>query len=132
MNRRGFTVIEVMLAVIIMSVVALSLGRVLGTFHHTVAVANLRTTASSVAQERMEEVRAFNSPLQYPTLVAQFNATTTTGFPGYPNMVRTTRVVRAQTVAPAPVTDVTTITVTVSEPTLAQPVSYTTVVANPT
>jgi prepilin-type N-terminal cleavage/methylation domain-containing protein len=135
-NRRGFTLIEVMVALVILTVVALSLGRFVGNFSHAVGTSTVRTVATAVAAEQLEIIRASgNTTASYPTLVANFNGITVTGFPGYPNMVRTNRVVRTQTVGP--VADYTTITVTVTEPTMTTsgtavvPVALTVVVAAP-
>lgn len=129
MNRRGFTLVEVLVAVIILGVVAMSLGRFMGGFLHAVGTSSTRTAAVAVAEERLDSVRVSATTSTYATLVASFNNSNTTGFPGYPNMVRATRVVR--TTANNPRTDFTTITVTVSEPTMGTPVNLTTVVAAP-
>lgn len=125
-KRRGFTLVEVLVALVILSVVALGLGRFVGSFLHTVGTSNAKTVATAVAQEQAELIRADTS---YPTLVATYNNNTVTGFPGYPAMTRTTRVLRTTGVNPR--RDYTTITVTVSEPTMGTPVNITIVVAAP-
>jgi prepilin-type N-terminal cleavage/methylation domain-containing protein len=129
MNRKGFTLIETLVAMVILTVVALSLGRFVGHFLHAVGTSTVRTVGTAVATEQIELVRARNTTAAYPTLVATFNNVTTTGFPGYPSMQRLTRVVRTQ--ANSPRADFTTITVTVSEPTMGQPINLTVVVAAP-
>jgi prepilin-type N-terminal cleavage/methylation domain-containing protein len=125
MNRRGFTLVEVMIALIILTIVSLSLGRFVASFSHTVGTSTIRTIAIDVATEQLELVRG-NA---YPTLVANFSGNVVTGFPSYPRMTRTTTVVR--TTGNNPRRDYTTITVTVTEPTLGTPVNLTAVVAAP-
>jgi len=129
MNRKGFTLIETLVAMVILTVVALSLGRFVGHFLHAVGTSTVRTIGTAVATEQIELVRARNTAAAYPTLVSTFNNVTTTGFPGYPNMQRRTRVVRTQTNTPR--ADYTTITVTVTEPTMGTPINLTVVVAAP-
>lgn len=129
MNRKGFTLIETMVAMVILTVVALSLGRFVGHFLHAVGTSTVRTIGTAVASEQIELVRARNTTVAYPTLVATFNNVTTLGFPGYPSMRRTTRVVRFTSNAPR--ADRTTITVTVTEPTMGVPINLTVVVAAP-
>lgn len=126
MNRRGFTLVEVLVALVILSVVALGLGRFVGSFLHTVGTSNAKTVATAVAREQAELIQANTV---YTSLVGTYNNNTVTGFPGYPSMTRTTRVVR--TTGNSPRRDYTTITVTVSEPTMGPPVNITIVVAAP-
>lgn len=130
MNRKGFTLIEVLIALVVLSVVTLSLTRVMGNFLHTVGTSTTRTVATAVAKEQIETVRATpDAGPSYSALVATYNGNTITGFPGFPNMVRTTRATR--TVSAVPRRDFTTTTVTVTEPTMGAPVAVTIVVAAP-
>ncbi|MGE0352775.1 MAG: prepilin-type N-terminal cleavage/methylation domain-containing protein [Gemmatimonadales bacterium] len=126
MKRRGFTIIEVMIAIVILGIVAASLGRFVGGFLHAVGTSTTRTVATSVAQEQIERIELDPS---YTGLVATYNNVTTTGFPDYPNMTRTTRVTR--TTGNNPRRDYTTVTVQVTEPTLNRPINLTVVVAAP-
>lgn len=129
MNRKGFTLIELLVAMVILTVVAMSLGRFVGNFLHAVGTSTVRTIGTAVATEQIELVRARNTTVAYPTLVATFNNANTNGFPGYPAMRRTTRVVR--TTRNVPRADYTTVTVTVTEPTMGTPINLTVVVAAP-
>jgi len=129
MNRRGFTLVEVMIALIILTIVSLSLGRFVASFSHAVGTSTIRTIAIDVATEQMELVRGAANQSSYTTLVASFNGNSVTGFPSYPRITRTTAVVR--TTGNNPRRDYTTITVTVTEPTLGAPVNLTAVVAAP-
>ena len=126
MRRRGFTLIEVLIALIILTVVAVSLGRFAGSFLHSVGTSTTRTVATAVGQEQIEFIRADPT---YTTLVATYNNATLTGFTGYPSMTRLTRVTR--TTGNNPRRDYTTVTVTVSEPTMGTPVNLTMVIAAP-
>lgn len=129
MNRKGFTLIELLVAMVILTVVAMSLGRFVGNFLHAVGTSTVRTIGTAAATEQIELVRARNTTASYPTLVTTFNNANITGFPGYPRMQRTTRVVR--TTRNAPRADYTTVTVTVTEPTMGTPINLTVVVAAP-
>ncbi len=125
MNRRGFTLVEVMLATAILGVVLLSTGRFTAQFMHTTSVSQATTVASEVATEQIEMISTDPS---YTTLTARW-AGTTTGFPGYAAMSRQTIVQRITGVNPP--RDYTVITVRVTEPTMAAPVRLTTVVGQP-
>jgi prepilin-type N-terminal cleavage/methylation domain-containing protein len=125
MDRRGFTLIEVMLAVVMLGVVLVSLARYTGQFLHTVSTATVRTIAADVARERISLV---DQDPSYTTLAATW-AGTQTGFPGYPNMQRVTTVSRVT--GNTPPRDYTVVTVRVTEPTMGQAIDVTTVVAQP-
>ena len=125
MDRRGFTLIEVMLATVILGTVLLSTGKFTAKFLHTVSVSTASTVASEVATERMEMIATDPS---YATLAARW-AGTTTGFPGYPAMQRITTVQRIT--GGTPPRDYTVITVQVTEPTITTPVRMTTIVGQP-
>jgi prepilin-type N-terminal cleavage/methylation domain-containing protein len=125
MERRGFTLIEVMLAVVILTTVLISVARYTGQFLHTVSTSTVRTVAAEVARERISLIDMDPS---YTTLAAVW-AGTQTGFPGYPNMTRVTTVSRVTGAVPP--RDYTVITVRVTEPTMGQAIDVTTVVAQP-
>lgn len=130
MKRRGFTLIEVMIAIVILTVVLAGLGRFVAVFMHGVRTTTARTMATEVARARMQLVA---SDPRYTTLVSNFStglAADTTGFPGFPGMRRRTFVSRDQSGAPA--RDITTITVQVTDPTLpGEVISLTNMVARP-
>jgi prepilin-type N-terminal cleavage/methylation domain-containing protein len=125
MERRGFTLIEVMLAVVILATVLVSVARYTGQFLHTVSTSSARTVAAEVARERISLVDMDPS---YTTLAAVW-AGTQIGFPGYPQMRRVTTVSRVT--GNAPPRDYTVVTVRVSEPSMGQAIDVTTVVAQP-
>jgi prepilin-type N-terminal cleavage/methylation domain-containing protein len=125
MRRQGFTLIEVMMALVILGVTLVSIARYNGQFLHTVSTSSVRTVAAEVARER---VGLIDMDPSYNTLGATWGGTQT-GFPGYPNMVRTTTVNRVTGTAPP--RDYTVITVQVTEPTMGPAIDVTTVVAQP-
>jgi type IV pilus modification protein PilV len=130
MRRNGFTLIEVLVALVVVGVVGLGITKIMGRFMHAVGTSTTRTVATAVAQESIETIRATpDAAVVYAAMVGTYNGTTTTGFPGYPYMNRTIRAVR--TTAALPRADFTTATVTVTEPTMGTPVSMTIVVAAP-
>jgi prepilin-type N-terminal cleavage/methylation domain-containing protein len=123
--RRGFTLIELMLALVLLTIVLVSLAQHTGIFLHSVATSTARTTAAEVARERIGLVSMDPS---YTTLGATWSGIQT-GFPGFPRMSRITTVQRVTSVTPT--RDYTIVTVRVSEPTMGVPVDVTTVVAQP-
>ncbi|MBL8979284.1 MAG: prepilin-type N-terminal cleavage/methylation domain-containing protein [Gemmatimonadota bacterium] len=129
-DRRGFTLIEVLIAMVILTVVMAGLGRFVATFMHGVRTTTARTMATEVARARLQLVA--NDP-RYTTLVSLFGSgagADTVGQPGFPAMRRRTFLNRDQTGTPA--RDITTITVRVTDPTLpGDTISLTTQVARP-
>ncbi len=123
MNRRGFTLIEVMMATVILAIVLMSTGRFSARFIHTLAISQAQMTAAEIATEQIEMISTDPS---YTTLGARWTGTLT-GFPGYPRMARQTIVQRITGTTPP--RDYTVVTVLVTEPTLTTPVRLTTVVA---
>jgi prepilin-type N-terminal cleavage/methylation domain-containing protein len=125
MRRLGFTLIELMLAIAILTIVLTGVARYTAQFMHAVSTSTTRTTAAQVATERIELVKTDPSYLSLASVWDESH----TGFPGYPNMTRTTTVSRITGTAPQ--RDYTVVTVRVTEPTLSAPVNVTTVVGRP-
>lgn len=125
MSRRGFTLVEMMLAVVLLGIVLASIARYTSQYLHAVATSTTRTAAAEIARER---IGLIDMDPSYTTLTAVW-AGTELGFPGYPNMIRETNVQRITGVAPP--RDYTILTVRVTEPTMGTPIDVTTVVAQP-
>lgn len=128
-TRSGFTLMEVLLAVVILVIVATTTARFASEFSRAMTKSSVRVVASGVAADRLELIRA--DP-RYPRLVSLYGSGTgadTTGFPGYASMRRLTNVVRDQTGTPA--RDRTTVTVRVVDPSLKDTVAVTAVIASP-
>lgn len=125
--RRGFTVIEVLIAIVVLAVLAVGMARFAATFTHTVSNSSVRVVAAGVADDRLQLVRA--DP-RYTTLVTLYNTgagADTTGFQDYASMRRLTTVVRDQ----AGGRDRTTVTVRVTDPSMSDTVKVTSVIASP-
>jgi prepilin-type N-terminal cleavage/methylation domain-containing protein len=128
-NRRGFTIIEILIAIVILSILAVGVARFSAGFSSALTNSSIRVVGAGVASDRMQLIRADPA---YTRLVAKYNAgagADTTGFPGYPRMHRLTYLVRDQSGTPA--RDRTTITVKVVDPGMPDTVSVTSVIASP-
>ncbi len=131
MNRKGFTLIEVLIAVVLLSLAVISLGQFMGKFQNATAKATLLSTMTSIAKERIELIRG--DP-RYATLATRFGSgasADTTGFPGY-SMIRRRTIVNRD-VSGSPARDRTTVTVRVFTTTtiVKDTVSLTAVIARP-
>ncbi len=121
------TLIEVVVALTILAVVLLGMGRFAFNFSRTERQSEARTVAVELASQRLAAIR---STPNYAGLEATFAGTESAiaGFPGY---ARTTVIVHTGGPRPTYTNDYKTVTVTVSSPALAAPVSETVVVAAP-
>jgi len=131
MSRKGFTLVEMLLAIVLVSIAVMSLGRFMASYQNATAKATLLTTMTTIAKERIELIRG--DP-RYGSLAATYGSgasADTTGFPGYPVIRRLTFVNRDQSGAPP--RDRTTVSVQVFTTTgiLKDTVSLTAVMARP-
>jgi prepilin-type N-terminal cleavage/methylation domain-containing protein len=124
-RRNGFTLVEMLLAIVILAIILGSVARYTSQYLHTVTVSTTRTAAAEVARERVGLVDMDPS---YTTLAATWVGDSL-NFPGYPGMRRVTTVSRITGTAPQ--RDYTIITIRVTEPTMGAPIDVTTVVASP-
>ena len=118
----GFTLIEVMIALVILSAVLLTLAAATSRYLSIIAKNRIRIQAGAVADARIATIRVAPN---YATLVAQFDGTLpNVPFQGY---TRQTRVIR---VGEGTTADRTGVVVTIVGPQLPTPViRYTTVAA---
>lgn len=125
--RRGMTLIEVILAVVILSGAMLGLSKFISTFQHTTSDSTMQYLASDLATQRVEEIKAFTS---YGTLVSTYNGVVETfvGNPVYNGFTRTTTVLRCSG-CPNNVNDYITVTVTIAGNTLTAPKTKSTIIA---
>jgi len=115
-RRSGMTLIEVIIAVMILSGVLIGLSNFTRRFQHLSSNQNALATASELATARVEYVTQHRP---YSTLVATFDGTTETStttaarpsMAGYPGYTRTTSAVRT---GPSSTADYVTVTVTVT------------------
>ncbi|HEY6061033.1 MAG TPA: prepilin-type N-terminal cleavage/methylation domain-containing protein [Gemmatimonadales bacterium] len=124
-GQRGFTLIEVILALTILLVVMMMLARTTGQTVHTAATSTSQQAAIELAMDRVEQVRT--NP-NYDALEATYVATET-GFPTLPGFTRVTRIVRTGGVGQP--NDYKKVTVTVTGPGVAPAVSRSVTVAAP-
>ena len=128
MRRAGFTLIEMLIAIVVVVIVATSFAKFAAQYSRSMGDSSLRLVATGVATGRLELVRA--DP-RYTRLNALYGSSTaggdTTGFPDYPRMRRITTLLRDQSGQ----RDYTTITVKVWDPALIDTVAVTAVVASP-
>jgi len=124
-RKRGFSLVEIMVALTILMIIILGLANTTISFLHETTIDTVRVRAQSFADMRIAEVRGYPT---YDNLTATFNNTDTpeAGF------ARQTQVVRDKTAtstcnnpAGCPKNDVTRVTVTVTNAGLAAPVART-------
>jgi prepilin-type N-terminal cleavage/methylation domain-containing protein len=125
--RRGMTLIEVMIAIVILSGAMLGLAKFGGQFEHTTATAGDMSLASDLAVARIEQVKTFRV---YATIVSTYNNVTETYAtdPVYKGFTRLTKATRCA-LCPTATNDYVTVTVTVSGRSLVAPISKTTIIA---
>jgi prepilin-type N-terminal cleavage/methylation domain-containing protein len=80
-SKRGFTLIEVLMAVVLLVIVASSMARFAGTFSRSMGDATVRTIATGIATGRLELVRADPRYTQLNALYGTGAGSDTTGFP---------------------------------------------------
>ena len=126
-GRRGLTLIEVMIAMVILTVVLLGMGRFAWNFTRAVEQSESRTVAVNLVDQRLSEIRS--SP-NYSGLEATYVGTeaTISGFTGYS---RVTAITHTGGPRPTYTNDYKTITVSVTAPSLSAPIKKTIVVASP-
>ena len=126
-SERGVTLIEVIIAMVILTVVLLGMGTFAVRFTRTVQQADARTIAVTLASQRISEIR---SQPNYATLETTYNGTeaTITGFTGYS---RATQITRTGGNKPTYTQDFKTVTVSVTAPGISAPIKKTVIVAAP-
>jgi len=124
-RRKGFTLIEVMMAVVILTGVILGMAHVTGKMLHTIATSDRSAAAMELVSDRLEQV---SLDPNYEDLEDEY-AGTETGFPSLPGYTRVTKIVRTGTSTKGP--DYKRITVTVNGPGLLAPISRTVTVGAP-
>jgi prepilin-type N-terminal cleavage/methylation domain-containing protein len=125
MTRRGFTLIEVMVALVILAAVLLATAQLTTTMVHTVVTSGPQDAGVELAQGRLAQVQADPN---YATLEGIYVATETS-FPTLPGFTRRTQILHIGGIG-LPL-DYKRITVTVSGPGLLVPVTRSVTVAAP-
>jgi prepilin-type N-terminal cleavage/methylation domain-containing protein len=121
MNRRsGMTLIEVMIALVILTGALLGMGKFITSFSHATSDGALSSVASDLVLDRLETIKGSTS---YATLDAYaVTELAITGFAGYKRVTQVARTLDGTQ-------DYKAITVTVSNPSLSLPVKKSTIIA---
>jgi Tfp pilus assembly protein PilV len=120
------TLVEVILALVILSGTMLGLGNFARKFQSANSGSTSKTLASDLAAQRIEEIRSYNA---FGSIVSTYNASSEVFSTGvYSGLTRATSAVRC-TSCPTPTNDYITVTVTVSGNDLTTPITKTVVIA---
>lgn len=122
--RKGMTLIEVMMAVMILATAMLSIAGFMGKFAHIVAVSDVKNTANELASQRLEEIK--NAP-RYSAIDTLYPGTVALGTP-YAGYTQQTLVTHTGG-GPSDLYDYKTVTVRVLNPRLGTPIKRTTIIA---
>lgn len=126
MRRGGFTLIEVMMAIVILVGVVLGMASVTGRMLHTIATSDRSAAAVELAADRLEEVRL--DP-DYEGLEDEYEETESS-FPSLPGFTRTTDISHTGGAGESG-PDYKRVTVKVDGPGLLKPISRTVTVGAP-
>jgi prepilin-type N-terminal cleavage/methylation domain-containing protein len=125
-RQRGFSLVEIMVALTILMIIILGLANTTISFLHETTLDTVRVRAQSFADMRIAEVRGYSN---YSGLVATFNSTDTPE-PGFTRQTQVVRDISATTPCSnpppgCPKNDVTRVTVTVTNSSLSAPIART-------
>jgi prepilin-type N-terminal cleavage/methylation domain-containing protein len=123
MTTRGFTLIEVMVALVILAIVLLGTAQITTRQIHTAATSGQLQSAIELAESRVSKIEADPN---YPALESLYVATETS-FPTYPGFQRVTAILHVTSSS----NDYKRATVTVTGPGLLTPVTRTVTRAAP-
>jgi prepilin-type N-terminal cleavage/methylation domain-containing protein len=119
-RREGFTLIEVMIALVILTGALLSMGEFMTKFAHSTTTSTAASLASDLAVARIETIKGSGD---YAALEDDYEGTTTS--PDHPGYSIATVVERVKN----KVDDYTAVTVTVTAPALERAVKKSTVIS---
>lgn len=119
--RDGFTLIEVMIALVILTGALLSMGAFMTSFAHSTTTGTAASLASDLAVARLETVKGSGD---YAALEDDYEGATTS--PDHPGYTITTEVARVKNETD----DYTAVTVTVTAPALERAVKKTTIISS--
>lgn len=120
--RGGMTLIEVMIALVIVTGVTLGMGSYVTRFSHSTTDASVRSTAGDLVADRLEQIKGYGV---YETLEATYAGAEAT-IPGFPRFSRQTQIQRVNNLRD----DYKIVTVTVTNPALPSPVKKSTVISS--
>jgi type IV pilus modification protein PilV len=126
-KRDGFSLVEVVVALVILAVAIMGSMSMATTMIRTVTSSNAQNAASQLIEDRLDRLRTDPA---YDSLSLKY-AGTESPVAGWPLYSRVTQLTRTQTTTNGLVTDYFTITVTVTGRPLRAPISRTIVVGSP-
>jgi prepilin-type N-terminal cleavage/methylation domain-containing protein len=123
--RRGMTLVEVVVSLVILAGAVLGMGIFVTRFSRSVTDASIRTTADQLAADRLEEVKGATRYTQIDTLFAGITEANPQGYTGFTRRTLVKRIGGA----PSDIDDYKIITVIVTTSALPKPVSKTTIIS---
>jgi prepilin-type N-terminal cleavage/methylation domain-containing protein len=121
-RRRGFTLIEVMIALVILSVVLLGMSSYITKFTRSVTESGVRSEAGDLVSDRLETIKSYGD---YTTLEAEYVGSEV-AIPGHDGFQRVTQIVHVNNAT----YNYKVITVTVTGPAMATPVRKSTIISS--
>ncbi len=127
LDRDGFTIVEVLLALLLLSFMVMGFQAATGEIIHYAAQSDREAVAVQLVEDRLDLIRL--DP-QYDSIESRYE-TTETNLPDYPGLTRSTNVVRTYQEQTNGILDYTKVTVTVDGGSLRGPVARTIVLGAP-
>jgi prepilin-type N-terminal cleavage/methylation domain-containing protein len=126
-NRNGFSLVEVVVALVILAFAVMGAQSLTATMINTVATANIENSAAQLVEDRIDLIRTDPA---YDSLTTKYAGTEST-IPGWSTLQRVTQLARTRDSTAAGITDFYTVTVTVNGTGLRAPLRRTIVVGSP-
>ena len=122
-HRSGFSLVEVMVALVILTIVVAGLAGTTVTFQHQMSLGQIQARAQAVGNSQLAQIRAFPDYTQLSTFAGTQTNYPTTGWTMQTQVNRDTSAVTDCVSAPCANNDVTHVMVTVTAPGMTVPVS---------
>ena len=123
-QRSGMTLVEVIVAMMLLTGALLSMGAFIARYATVTGAMSIRSEANELVADRLEAVKG---ALKYSTIEANF-AATEQSIPQHPGFKRVTMVTRTGGLPPSP-DDYKTVTVVVTSPALKTPAKKSTIIS---
>lgn len=118
-SQDGFSLVEVLVALVIMAVAVVGMQTMTAKYVHDVVQSDVQAEALQLVRDRLDQIR---TDPEYEQLVATYSGTET-DFPQLPGVTRQTQVVRNRERVGQKEVDFTRVTVTVRGPGLTVPIA---------
>lgn len=126
-SRDGFTIVEVLLALLLLSFMVMGFQAATGEIIHYAAQSDRQAVAVQLVEDRLDLIEL--DP-EYEALVGRY-AESASALADYPALTRSTDLVRTTAVLESGILDYITVTVTVESASLREPVARTIVLGAP-